>query len=344
MNNIIDNNNPFILYNNIEFLNNVKRLNNKMCYYADFPESLEWWLNKIGKLPITYADLYYKTNETLEWYREYALRTEQSIDPINEIVIIKKRIEKLNKAYGIDNIQHEFDLTKRVSFANDIKIINNMSKIYSNQYSTLINACLCGDVDTLNKFKDEVIMVHYSEEFMDSASLSGNINVLNWLAESGLELKYSEKSMDYASLNNHINVLDWWIAFTKEKGLPLKYSDRAMTYASQFGNIKVLDWWLESELPLEYTEEAMDNASLYNRDNVLEWWLQSNKTHGIELKYSKNALQFANKYNSAKSIEWWNKSGLDLKRSEPIIKQKRKTTFIRGPDGKYIFNKSKFRR
>jgi hypothetical protein len=126
------------------------------------------------------------------------------------------------------------------------------------------------DPKTIRRFYLDV-----NDEFISNACLHGDVDFLEWWKNSGLELKYTKKALNYASEYGHVNVLEWWL----KSGLPLKYDDWALFLASHSGHVNVLEWWKNSGLELKYDKRYDKRIHVnlhYTLDkNVLEWWKNS---------------------------------------------------------------------
>lgn len=220
--------------------------------------------------------------------------------------------------------------------------------------SIINNISLCGDVESLNLWKNYGTQLFYDEIAMDLASRSGYIAVLEWWLQSGLKLKYSSNAIDYASREGHVEVLKWWLS----SGLKLKYTNKSINRACYSKNsIQILDWWINSGLKIKYSNKAIDNICIYGFIELLNWWLNSGlkmkylsydidrcsaigdinildwfHKSGLKIKYSSNALNYAIVGGHIEVIEWWIKSKLKLKYSEKGVR------FIYGMNSVYYYS------
>lgn len=110
--------------------------------------------------------------------------------------------------------------------------------------------------------------MEYNIHLVNHASQYGNIDFLEKWKENNWNLKYSTDAMDLASENGHISILEWW----KNSDFKIKYSKYSIDWACENGKIDVLDWWFNSGLELKYSHNALISAVKNGHKNIVEWW------------------------------------------------------------------------
>ncbi|AEX61508.1 putative ankyrin repeat protein [Megavirus courdo7] len=123
------------------------------------------------------------------------------------------------------------------------------------------------DLFDYNTYQELDLDITKNKHIVDLASINCNIDFLNWWINNNIMLEYSVISINQACFNGDIEILNWWLT----SGLTLKYDNEAIDN----GNIEILNWWIESGLELKYSNKSIDNAS-YNGDiEILNWWVDS---------------------------------------------------------------------